>query len=108
MNRRDVIGNSKIKNIPGKIRKKIGPSISKGIKNAKKFARGAKKGVKNMTVADVFMNVVAPGSSIVREGVRQVLKKPDKIKVNRAPSKPPKSTTIGGPFKMKGFRGFGK
>jgi len=54
-----------------------------------------------MTVADVFINTIAPGSTILREGVKEVYKKPDKIKVNRAPGKPPKSTTIGGPFKMR-------
>ena len=101
MNRRDIIGNTKIKNIPGKIRKKIGPSVKKGIKTVKSFVRGAKSGVKNMTVADAIMNTVAPGSTIIREGVRQVLKKPDKIKVNRPPGKPPKSTTISGPFKLR-------
>jgi len=107
MNRRDVIGNTKIKNIPGKIRKKIGPSVKKGIKTVKSFVRGAKSGVKNMTVADAIMNTVAPGSTIIREGVKQVLKKPDKVKVYNPPGKPPKSTTISGPFRMKGFSGFG-
>ena len=97
MNRRDIIGNTKIKNIPGKIKKKIGPSVSKGIKTVKKFVSGAKSGVKNMTVADVIMNTVAPGSTIIREGVKEIYRKPDKVKRHRAPGKPPTKA----PFKLR-------
>ena len=97
MNRRDIIGNTKIKNIPGKIRKKIGPSVSKGIKTVKNFVSGAKSGVKNMTVADVIMNTVAPGSTIIREGVKEIYRKPDKVKRHRAPGKPPTKA----PFKLR-------